>query len=91
MIVRHGAILLINGASEFPLAMLAEIALPDGEEEITEVENILAAVTAAWALGLTPDLISDGIKRFHGSRAHATPLADAEKANQRNRALELPC
>jgi cyanophycin synthetase len=91
VIVRDGAILLINGASEFPLAMLTEIALPDGEEEITEVENILAAVTAAWALGLTPDLISDGIKRFHRSRAHATPLADAEKANQRNRALELPC
>jgi cyanophycin synthetase len=91
VIVRDGAILLINGASEFPLAILAEIALPEGEEEIMEVENILAAVTAAWALGLTPDLISDGIKRFHWSRAHATPLADAEKANQRNRALELPC
>jgi cyanophycin synthetase len=91
VIVRDGAILLINGASEFPLAMLAEIALAGGEEEITEVENILTAVTAAWALGLKPDLISYGIKRFHGSRAHATPLADAEKADKRNRALELPC
>jgi cyanophycin synthetase len=91
VIVRDGVILLINGASETPIAMLAEIALPNCEEEITEVENILAAVTAACALGIKLDLIRDGIKSFHGSRAHATPLADAEKADQRNQALELPC
>jgi len=73
------------------LAGLAEIALPNCRDEIRQVENILAGVAAAWALDIAPDLIRDGIKNFHRPRAHAPAAADADKTDERNPALELPC
>lgn len=91
VIVRSGEILLVNGLNERTLATLAEIALPKCGDEIGQVENILAGVAAAWALDIAPDLIRDGIKNFHRPRAHAPAAADADKTDERNPALELPC
>jgi cyanophycin synthetase len=91
VIVRSGEILLVNGLKERALATLAEIALPNCGDEIRQVENILAGVAAAWALDIAPDLIRDGIKNFHRPRAHAPAAADADKTDERNPALELPC
>lgn len=91
VIVRSGEILLVNGLNERTLATLAEIALPNCGDEIRQVENILAGVAAAWALDIAPDLIRDGIKNFHRPRAHAPAAADADKTDERNPALELPC
>jgi cyanophycin synthetase len=91
VIVRSGEILLVNGLNERALATLAEIALPNCGDEIRQVENILAGVAAAWALDIAPDLIRDGIKNFHRPRAHAPAAADADKTDERNPALELPC
>lgn len=62
VMVRAGEILLVNGANELPLAKLADIPLTNGGNEISAVENILAAVATAWALGITPTLIRTGIE-----------------------------
>ncbi len=64
VIVRDGKIQLITGSSELPLAKLTDIPLTNGGHEIPEVENILAAVGAAWALGIAPALIRTGIENF---------------------------
>lgn len=62
VIVREGEILLVTGLSELPLAKLADIPLTNDGLKIPEVENILAAVGIAWALGIAPALIRTGIE-----------------------------
>ena len=64
VIVRDGNILLASGPDEILLASLAGVPLPDGEHAALEIENLLAAVGAAWALGISPALIRTGMKRF---------------------------
>jgi cyanophycin synthetase len=64
VIVRDGNILLASGPDEILLASLAGVPLPDGEHAALEIENLLAAVGAAWALGISPALIRTGIETF---------------------------
>lgn len=60
--VRDGRIVLARGASETLLA--------DGEQlgrfgaRADQTQTLLAAVAAAWALGISPDLIAAGIETF---------------------------
>jgi cyanophycin synthetase len=49
-----------------PLGKVADIPLVRGGHAVPEVENILAAVAAAWALGIEPALIRTGIENFFG-------------------------
>ena len=63
--VREGEILLVNGSSELPLSKLSDVPLTRDGHAISEVENVLAAVAAAWALGIEPALIRAGIENFH--------------------------
>ncbi len=64
VVVRDGQLVLATGADETPLAALAAIPLACGGTETFSVENVLAAVGAAWALGLSHDLIRAGIETF---------------------------
>jgi cyanophycin synthetase len=50
--LRHGEIHLVTGDTEHPLARLADLSQPGGGELFPE--NVLAAVAAAWAHGLSP-------------------------------------
>ncbi|MCX7185248.1 MAG: cyanophycin synthetase [Nitrosospira sp.] len=61
VIVRAGEIMLATGADEVLLIKLADVPLTDGGRAIAQIENVLAAVAAAWALGIEPDLIRSGI------------------------------
>lgn len=69
VVVRDGKILLVTGPSELPLAKLADLPQPNGGHGIPEVENILAAVGAAWALGIAPALIRTGIETLRMEQA----------------------
>lgn len=64
VIVRNGRIVLVNGADEMPLIKLAELQPAVGERAVRGVEHVLAAVGAAWALGIAPELIRLGIETF---------------------------
>jgi cyanophycin synthetase len=64
VIVRYGQIMLASGLGEIPLARLADIPLSDGGKDKAQVENVLAAVAAAWALGISPDVMRTGIETF---------------------------
>jgi cyanophycin synthetase len=66
VIVHDGSILLVTGSSEVTLAKLADVPVTQGGHAALEVENILAAVGAAWALGIAPALIRNGIENFSG-------------------------
>ncbi len=61
VLIRDRAILLVTGFDEVALAKLDEIGWIDGRGRAMEVENILAAVAASWALGLAPAMIREGI------------------------------
>jgi cyanophycin synthetase len=62
VIVRNGKILLATGSDEVALTDLPAAPLADGGRAVPEIENILAAVGAAWALGIPPALIRSGIE-----------------------------
>ena len=64
VIVRDGEILLVAGSDETQIGKLVDVPLARGESAIAEAENVLAAVAAAWALGIPPALIQAGIVNF---------------------------
>jgi cyanophycin synthetase len=64
VLVRAGRMVLATGRDEFVLAEMATIPLAAAGEEVFLVENVLAAVGAAWALGISHDLIRAGIQTF---------------------------
>jgi len=59
--VRDGRLVLAHGKDETPLADLAAVPLAAAEGG---VESLLAGVGAAWALGISLDLIRAGIETF---------------------------
>lgn len=73
VIVRDGEIMLATGADEVPLIKLANVPLTDGGRAIAQIENVLAAVAAAWALGIAPDLIRSGIATTESSQEKYSP------------------
>lgn len=69
VLVRDGRIVLCKGADEVVLLKLAAVPMSAGECNQSQLENVLAAVAAAWALGISPDLIRAGIATFEVERA----------------------
>ena len=64
VIVRNGQIMLANGKEEKPLAKLSDIPLSEGGKDEKQIENVLAAVAAAWSLGISPDIMRTGIETY---------------------------
>ncbi|MNQ33853.1 Cyanophycin synthetase [compost metagenome] len=69
--VRDGCIVLAQGAQEERLADVAAIPLTHGGRVAFQVENVLAAVGAAWALDIPVELIRAGIETFDIDQADA--------------------
>ncbi|MDP1594323.1 MAG: cyanophycin synthetase [Gallionella sp.] len=68
--VREGVIVLGTGAQEIILFRLASV--PVAESERQQLDNVLAAIAAAWALGISVDLIRAGIATFEVERADSS-------------------
>ncbi len=64
VLVREGVIVLSAGAQETVVLKLAAVSMPDAESEHQQLDNVLAAIAAAWALGIPVDLIRAGIATF---------------------------
>jgi cyanophycin synthetase len=64
VIVRDGQLMLATGPEEIALTRLGNIPLVGNGLATAPIENVLAAVGAAWALGITPDLMCIGIETF---------------------------
>ncbi|MXS81887.1 cyanophycin synthetase [Nitrosomonas oligotropha] len=73
VVVRNGRVVLISGSNELVLINLREIASESGAKSTQAIENILAAVGAAWALGIEPNLIRVGIETFGFSQEKYKP------------------
>jgi cyanophycin synthetase len=70
--VRNGKIVLATGKQETVVSSFAAIGFADPAQQPANTESLLAAVAAAWALGMDADLIRAGIETFE--HAHA-PVA----------------
>jgi cyanophycin synthetase len=66
VLARDGQIILADGAQETVLTSLDCVPLTHGGRIGFQVENTLAAVAAAWCLGLPLDLLRDGVETFGG-------------------------
>lgn len=64
VIVRYGQIMLAGGQGEVVLARLSDVPLTRGGKDTIQVENVLAAVAAAWALDVSLDVMRTGIETF---------------------------
>lgn len=73
VVVRNGRVVLVSGSNELVLINLREIASESGAKSTQATENILAAVGAAWALGIEPNLIRVGIETFGFSQEKYKP------------------
>ena len=60
----NNSIVLATGAEQRPLLPLVAAPLTGGGNDAQQTENVLAAVAAAWALGLSDDLICAGIATY---------------------------
>jgi cyanophycin synthetase len=65
--VRQGQVVLANGASEAFLPGLDKLAVWQGRHAPTAEGSLLAAIAAAWALGIALNLIGAGIEAFESS------------------------
>lgn len=59
-----GRVVLISGSAETILTDLAKLALSSGKRAEMTILQILAAVGAAWALGLSHEILRAGIETF---------------------------
>ena len=60
VVQKDGSLMLVSSTCKIPLANLPLTSLAN-----VNVDYLLAAVAAAWALGISPDLISAGVKTFN--------------------------
>jgi cyanophycin synthetase len=62
-------VVLATGMDQTSVLDLGSITFSDSVQRPFATENILAAVGAAWALGITGDLIRAGIQTFDFAHA----------------------
>jgi cyanophycin synthetase len=66
VVLEHGQLVLAHGQQTTPIAGLSQLAARRGKHMRDDklVCSVLAAVAAAWALQISPDLIGAGLKTF---------------------------
>lgn len=68
--VRDGRVVLAEGGAETPLATLAKVPLTGGGRIGFQIENVLAAVAAAWQLGVDPRVVRAALRTFGSDVDH---------------------
>ncbi len=62
--VRGGRITLATGSNEIRLCRLGDVPVIGKQKAPATIANVLAAVAAGWALGLTQEVIATAVKTF---------------------------
>ena len=62
--VRDGRITLASGKDEIRICRLGDAPVIGQQKDPATIANVLAAVAAGWALGLTQEVIATGVKTF---------------------------
>lgn len=64
VVARDGMVFVCRGNESTPVAEIGDIPLTLGGQARHQVENVLAATAAGWALGLPPEELSAGLVSF---------------------------
>lgn len=64
VIARDDSLWLATGSTEVRLGALADVAMPTSGHFEFHTEDVLAATAAAWAYGLEPSVIMEGLQNF---------------------------
>ena len=64
VLLDNARIVLAHGATATPLVALADVPLLAGGSDAAQIDNLLAAVAAAWALDIPTDIIRTGVETF---------------------------
>lgn len=67
--VRDDQIILTSGGDELVLTRLSSLPLVSAAPSVEDIENVLAAIGAVWALGIAIDLIRAGLGTFGADQA----------------------
>ncbi len=70
VLVRAGALIAAEGPGETIITTLDRVPLTHGGRVAFQVENVLAATAAGWALGIAFDVIAGGLESFAASFRH---------------------
>jgi cyanophycin synthetase len=65
--VRENSVVLADAGTEFSLISLDKVPLTHGGKVTFQVENVLAAAAACWALGIPAEFIRAGLETFGAS------------------------
>jgi len=68
--VREGVVVFAEGMRESPLVPVSRVPLTLGGRVPFQVENVLAAAGAAWALGINPETIRAALESFQPGMQH---------------------
>jgi len=79
--VREGRIMLCTGSIEEGLSKLSRFALTAADAPAAQVEAVLAAIAASWALEVPTDLIPAGIEHFEQEQAGALAARTGTRKN----------
>ena len=60
----HNHLIMAHGTQRINLCDAASIPVTEQATHLAQIYNVMAAAAAAWALGLTPDLIQAGLVGF---------------------------
>jgi cyanophycin synthetase len=63
---RGGSLVFAEGNRESTVTALAQLPMTHRGRVPFQIENVLAAAAAAWALGLPPEVIRSGLESFRG-------------------------
>jgi cyanophycin synthetase len=66
VLVKNNALVLASGSKETIVTFLSNIPFVHSGSDTYGADNMLAAVAAAWAMGMPADLIRTGIETFDG-------------------------
>jgi cyanophycin synthetase len=72
--LRGGDLIQAEGERQCKVSSVDAIPLTENGAVAYQVENVLAAVGAAWALGISPEVIRAGIELFGTERAEEQGL-----------------
>lgn len=78
-----GQVILAHGAQESQLLDLKPLPTTDNPGDALHARNIVAAAAAAWALGVTPELMRAGINAYAAEHAGRTSSSIPGKTAQR--------
>jgi cyanophycin synthetase len=90
VLVRGGAIVLARGSQEEELIPLARVPLTHEGRVGFQVENVLAATAALWAIGLPQKAIRAGLESFVGDPARMPARFNVFESNGATVVVDFP-